>query len=157
MHSSCTALIILTIITSDSAATTKVSRNKNFGKLQAGYLFPEVARRRREHQANHPDAKILSLGIGDTTEPIPPTIVEAMRDAAVGLGTRQGYSGYGAEQGQAAVREAITRRLYAHVGRKPSEIFVSDGSKCDIGRLQLMFGSQVSVAVQVRRVGEGEE
>lgn len=73
--------------------TTRVERNKNFAKLQAGYLFPEVARRRREHQAANPDAKLLSLGIGDTTEPIPPTIVNAMRDAAVGLGTREGYSG----------------------------------------------------------------
>lgn len=73
--------------------TTRVERNKNFAKLQAGYLFPEVARRRREHQAANPDAKLLSLGIGDTTEPIPPTIVNAMRDAAIGLGTREGYSG----------------------------------------------------------------
>lgn len=126
-----------------------MNRNKNFAKLQAGYLFPEVARRRREHQTANPDAKILSLGIGDTTEPIPPTIVAAMRDAAVGLGTRAGYSGYGAEQGKGALREAITERLYSHVGRNPSEIFVSDGSKCDIGRLQLMFGSDVTVAIQV--------
>lgn len=73
--------------------TTGVKRNPNMAKLQAGYLFPEVARRRREHQEANPDAKILSLGIGDTTEPIPPTIVEAMRAAAVGLGTPEGYSG----------------------------------------------------------------
>ncbi|KAL6770063.1 hypothetical protein ACKKBG_A33455 [Auxenochlorella protothecoides x Auxenochlorella symbiontica] len=131
-----------------SEVTTRVERNKNFAKLQAGYLFPEVARRRREHQAANPDAKLLSLGIGDTTEPIPPTIVNAMRDAAIGLGTREGYSGYGSEQGQSKLREAITERLYAHVGRKPNEIFVSDGSKCDIGRLQLMFGADVSIATQ---------
>ena len=56
---------------------------------------------------------------------------------------------YGAEQGQGSVREAICSRLYAGVGRKPQEIFVSDGSKCDIGRLQLMFGADVTVALQV--------
>lgn len=56
---------------------------------------------------------------------------------------------YGSEQGQSKLREAITERLYAHVGRKPNEIFVSDGSKCDIGRLQLMFGADVSIATQV--------
>ena len=73
-----------------------------------------------------------------------------MQAAAAGLGTLAGYSGYGAEQGQGALREAICARLYAEQGRKPGEIFVSDGSKCDIGRLQLMFGKDVSVALQVR-------
>ena len=74
-------------------ATTRVARNPNFGKLQAGYLFPEIARRRRAHQEARPDAKIISLGIGDTTEPIPPTIAAAMAKAAAGLGTLEGYSG----------------------------------------------------------------
>lgn len=57
---------------------------------------------------------------------------------------------YGAEQGRGEVREALCQRFYTHVGRKAGEIFVSDGSKCDIGRLQMMFGAGVSVAVQVR-------
>ena len=74
-------------------ATTRVARNPNFGKLQAGYLFPEIARRRRAHAEGRPDARIISLGIGDTTEPIPPTIAKAMADAAAGLGTLEGYSG----------------------------------------------------------------
>ncbi|KAK9844064.1 hypothetical protein WJX81_003340 [Elliptochloris bilobata] len=127
---------------------TGVRRNENFGKLQAGYLFPEIARRRRAHQEKHPDARVISLGIGDTTEPIPRFIADAMQRAAAGLGTLEGYSGYGAEQGRGEVREALCERFYAHVGRKASEIFVSDGSKCDIGRLQMMFGAGVSVAVQ---------
>ena len=75
------------------SATTRVARNPNFGKLQAGYLFPEIARRRRAHQEARPDAKIISLGIGDTTEPIPPFIADAMAKAAAGLGTLEGYSG----------------------------------------------------------------
>jgi len=75
------------------SATTRVARNPNFGKLQAGYLFPEIARRRRAHAEGRPDARIISLGIGDTTEPIPPTIAKAMADAAAGLGTLEGYSG----------------------------------------------------------------
>lgn len=65
------------------------------------------------------------------------------------LGTVEGYTGYGAEQGQQPLREAICNRLYKDVGRSPGDIFVSDGSKCDIGRLQMMFGSDVSVALQV--------
>lgn len=56
---------------------------------------------------------------------------------------------YGAEQGKGELREAVCKRLYEKVGRKPSEIFVSDGSKCDIGRLQLMFGADMTVALQV--------
>ena len=77
-----------------------VTRNANIGKLQAGYLFPEIARRRNEHLEANPDAKIISLGIGDTTEPIPQPIVNGMVESAKGLGTLDGYGkygGYGAE------------------------------------------------------------
>ncbi|GBG68484.1 hypothetical protein CBR_g3029 [Chara braunii] len=127
---------------------TAVRRNENIGKLQAGYLFPEIARRRRAHAEKHPDAKIISLGIGDTTEPIPQVITKAMEEAARGLGTLDGYSGYGAEQGQGRLRSALVNAFYADMGIKDTELFVSDGAKCDIARLQLMFGSQVSIAVQ---------
>ena len=61
-----------------AATTTRVSRNASFGRLQAGYLFPEIARLRREHQERFPDAKVISLGIGDTTEPVPLPIASAM-------------------------------------------------------------------------------
>uniref|UniRef100_A0A3B6JL93 Aminotransferase class I/classII large domain-containing protein n=1 Tax=Triticum aestivum TaxID=4565 RepID=A0A3B6JL93_WHEAT len=84
----------------DTSYTTKVSRNANIAKLQAGYLFPEIARRRAAHLLKHPDAKIISLGIGDTTEPIPEVITNAMAERAHALSTVDGYSGYGAEQGE---------------------------------------------------------
>ncbi|GBG00003.1 LL-diaminopimelate aminotransferase, partial [Raphidocelis subcapitata] len=130
-----------------TGATTRVARNANFGKLQAGYLFPEIARRRRAHQEKHPDAQIISLGIGDTTEPLPPFIANAMAKAAAGLATREGYSGYGAEQGQGPIREAIASTFYPGLVAA-DEVFVSDGSKCDISRLQVMFGTDKSIAVQ---------
>ncbi|EFN54706.1 hypothetical protein CHLNCDRAFT_135366, partial [Chlorella variabilis] len=130
-------LAVQCVAAPEQKVTTRVQRNKNMGKLQAGYLFPEIARRRKAHQEANPEAKIISLGIGDTTEPIPPFIADAMQAASQGLGTPEGYSGYGAEQGRGELREAICRRLYEAVGRKPNEVFVSDGSKCDIGRLQL--------------------
>ncbi|OWM69419.1 hypothetical protein CDL15_Pgr013880 [Punica granatum] len=82
---------------------TKVSRNANIAKLQAGYLFPEVARRRTAHLAKYPNAKVISLGIGDTTEPIPEAITSAMAQRSYGLLTLEGYSGYGAEQGERIV------------------------------------------------------
>jgi LL-diaminopimelate aminotransferase len=125
-----------------------LNKNPNLNKLQAGYLFPEIAKRRRAHIEKRPDAKIISLGIGDTTEPIPSFVSEAMAAAAKGLGTPDGYSGYGSEAGREDLREAIAGAFYGDTVIKPDEIFVSDGSKCDIGRLQMMFGAQTSVAVQ---------
>ena len=128
-----------------------MGRNPNLGKLQAGYLFPEINRIKQAHLEKNPDAAIISLGIGDTTEPIPAPIVEGMKASAEGLGTLEGYSkygGYGAEAGQGPLREKIVERFYANAPVASDEIFVSDGSKCDISRLQLMFGGDRKVAVQ---------
>lgn len=124
-----------------------VPRNSNFSKLQAGYLFPEIGRRRRAYLESHPDADIISLGIGDTTQPIPSHICQGLVNGAAKLGTKEGYSGYGAEQGVNELREKIAQVLYG--GKiKAGEVFVSDGAKCDIGRVQQVFGSGISVAVQ---------
>jgi LL-diaminopimelate aminotransferase len=109
-------------------------------------LFPEIAKRRREYAASHPDAKIISLGVGNTTEPILPHINAGLVEGARRLGTVEGYSGY-QDEGIAALREKISSVFY---GGKFSinEIFISDGAKCDIGRLQLLFGAGTKVAVQ---------
>ncbi|KAI5654672.1 hypothetical protein M9H77_31859 [Catharanthus roseus] len=127
---------------------TQVSRNENLAKLQAGYLFPEIARRRNAHISKYPDAQVISLGIGDTTEPIPDVITAAMSERALGLSTTKGYSGYGAEQGETALRAAIASTYYKNLGIEESDIFVSDGAKSDISRLQVLFGSKVTMAVQ---------
>ena len=124
-----------------------IERNEGFARLTAGYLFPEVAKRRREYQAKHPDAKIISLGIGNTTEPLTPHITKAMVDYAASLGTKEGYSGYGDEQGLTALREKISSILYPDFAA-PDEIFISDGAKCDIARIQSLFGSRTRIAVQ---------
>ncbi|ONL97073.1 LL-diaminopimelate aminotransferase chloroplastic [Zea mays] len=132
----------------DTSFKTNVPRNANMAKLQAGYLFPEIARRRAAHLLKFPDAKIISLGIGDTTEPIPNVITNAMAERAHALSTIDGYSGYGAEQGEKKLRAAIAATYYADLGIEDSDIFVSDGAKCDISRLQVLFGSNVTIAVQ---------
>ncbi|KAL6867481.1 hypothetical protein ACP4OV_015505 [Aristida adscensionis] len=132
----------------DTSYKTKVPRNSNIAKLQAGYLFPEIARRRAAHLLKFPDAKIISLGIGDTTEPIPDVITNAMAERARALSTVDGYSGYGAEQGEKKLRAAIAATYYADLGIDEADIFVSDGAKCDISRLQVVFGSDVTIAVQ---------
>lgn len=124
-----------------------LKRNSGLSNLAAGYLFPEIARRRREFQASHPDAKIISLGIGNTTEPLTPHIDSGLVEGARRLGTVEGYTGYGDEQGLTLLRERIASVFYG--GKVAAdEVFVSDGAKCDIGRLQVLFGRDVKVAVQ---------
>lgn len=143
--------MIKCIATSSSEKTaykTQVSRNENLAKLQAGYLFPEIARRRAAHLLKYPDAQVISLGIGDTTEPIPQVITTAMAERSHALSTVKGYSGYGAEQGEKPLRAAIASNFYADVGIEEDDIFVSDGAKSDISRLQVLFGSKVTMAVQ---------
>jgi len=98
--------------TSLNAETTSVSRNANFDKLQGGYLFPEIGRRRNAYLEENPSADIISLGIGDTTQPIPPTILKGLQDGVAKLGTQDGYTGYGAEQGAGDLRAAIAENLY---------------------------------------------
>ncbi|MDR3284522.1 MAG: LL-diaminopimelate aminotransferase [Treponema sp.] len=124
-----------------------IARNKAFANLTAGYLFPEITKRRKAYAASHRDKKIISLGIGNTTEPLTPHIAAALAGCARDLGTPEGYSGYGDEQGMAALREKIAQTLYPGLAAS-EEIFISDGAKCDIARLQLLFGPETSVAVQ---------
>mmetsp|Transcript_15709 Transcript_15709/g.43336 ORF Transcript_15709/g.43336 Transcript_15709/m.43336 type:complete len:446 (-) Transcript_15709:82-1419(-) len=126
-----------------------VERNPNFAKLAGGYLFPEIGRRRGAYLEEHPEMadRVISLGIGDTTQPIPPHILSGLVEGASKLGTKDGYSGYGAEQGQGSLREKIAEKLYNGIV-SPDEVFVSDGAKCDIMRLQQMFGTGVVSAVQ---------
>ncbi|MDR1596331.1 MAG: LL-diaminopimelate aminotransferase [Treponema sp.] len=129
-----------------------VKRNPSIANIKAGYLFPEVAKRRREYEASHPETaaaegRIISLGIGNTTEPLTAHIDAGLVKEARGLGAEAGYSGYGEDMGLMALREKIAAILYQ--GRvKAEEVSVSDGAKCDIGRLQLLFGPGLDVAVQ---------
>ncbi len=124
-----------------------INRNSGFKNLTAGYLFPEVARRRREYQEKNKDAKIISLSIGNTTEPLPEFIAKAMADYSMSLSTVEGYSGYGDEQGNSILRAKIAEVWYKGMAT-PDEVFISDGAKCDIARIQTLFGSKVKVAVQ---------
>lgn len=139
---------VATSSTEKTVYTTKVPRNANIAKLNAGYLFPEINRRRSAHMLKYPDAQVISLGVGDTTEPIPDVITSAMATRSHELSTFEGYSGYGAEQGDKKLRAAIASTYYGDLGIEDSDIFISDGAKCDISRLQLVFGANVRIAVQ---------
>lgn len=126
-----------------------VKINENYLKLKAGYLFPEIARRVNAFIAEHPDAPIIKLGIGDVTEPLPAACREAMTTAVEDMGDRQTFKGYGPEQGYGWLREKIAAHDFQSRGCDidASEIFVSDGAKCDTGNILDIFGKDNTIAV----------
>jgi len=125
--------------------------NENYLKLQAGYLFPEVARRVREFCEANPKAaeRLIRCGIGDVTEPLPRAAIDAMKQAVEELGNRETFHGYGPEQGYESLRSAIAQNDYRdrNIEVADDEIFVSDGSKCDCGYILDILGDQNKVAV----------
>ncbi|ANV84086.1 LL-diaminopimelate aminotransferase [Picosynechococcus sp. PCC 7003] len=123
--------------------------NENYLKLKAGYLFPEIARRVNGFLAENPNAPIIKLGIGDVTEPLPAACREAMAKAIDDMGDRANFKGYGPEQGYAWLREKIAAHDFQARGCDidASEIFVSDGAKCDTGNILDIFGKDNTIAV----------
>ncbi|SKB14777.1 LL-diaminopimelate aminotransferase 1 [Planktothrix sp. PCC 11201] len=123
--------------------------NDNYLKLKAGYLFPEIARRVNAFAEANPDAKIIRLGIGDVTEPLPAACRQAMLQAVEDMGNRDTFKGYGPEQGYGWLREKIAAHDFQARGCDISadEIFISDGSKCDTGNILDIFGDDNIIAV----------
>ena len=124
--------------------------NSNYLNLKAGYLFPEIGRRVTAFAQANPDAKIIRLGIGDVTEPLPEACRVAMLKAVDDQGKRETFHGYGPEQGYGWLRDAIAQHDYKARGCDiaADEIFVSDGSKCDTGNILDIFGvGQNTIAV----------
>jgi LL-diaminopimelate aminotransferase len=123
--------------------------NDNYLKLKAGYLFPEIARRVNAFAQANPDAKIIRLGIGDVTEPLPQACRDAMIQAVEEMGDRNTFKGYGPEQGYPWLREKIASQDFQSRGCdiQADEIFISDGSKCDTGNILDIFGDDNTIAV----------
>ncbi len=124
--------------------------NTNFSKLAAGYLFPEVARRTRVWQEKNPGVKVMRLGIGNTTEALPKVLVDAMKHKLDLLSDRRTYTGYGDEQGDIPLRQALRdfyERRYGVV-LEMDEFFVSDGGKSDSANIQDLFSEDNVVAIQ---------
>lgn len=123
--------------------------NDNYLKLKAGYLFPEIARRVNAFAQAKPTAPIIRLGIGDVTEPLPEACRTAMIQAVNDMGDRSSFKGYGPEQGYEWLRQAIAQHDFQARGCDvdASEIFISDGSKCDCGNILDIFGDNNSIAV----------
>ena len=125
--------------------------NSHYLKLKAGYLFPEIGRRVKAFTDANPAAaaRLIRCGIGDVTEPLPDAVREAMHKAVDEMGVRDGFHGYGPEQGYEFLRHAIAENDYRAygLGVADDEIFVSDGSKCDCGNILDVFGPDNRIAV----------
>ncbi len=126
-----------------------VAINENYLKLKAGYLFPEIARRVNAFTQANPEAPVIRLGIGDVTEPLPQACRDAIIQATEEMGRRESFRGYGPEQGYGWLREKIAAHDFQSRGCDidASEIFISDGSKCDTGNILDIFGDDNTIAV----------
>ena len=126
-----------------------INVNENFLKLQTGYLFPEIGRRVRAFMADNPSAPVIKLGIGDVTEPLAPAIVDAMHKAVDEMAVAGTFHGYGPEQGYEFLASKIIENDFTPRGISldASEVFISDGSKCDTGNIQEIFGLDNIIAV----------
>lgn len=123
--------------------------NENFLELQESYLFATIAKKVAEYSKENPDKKIIKLGIGDVTRPIPDAVLEAMHKAVNEQAHTETFRGYGPEQGYDFLREKIKEYDYKTRGVDIdiSEIFVSDGAKCDCGNIVDIFAKDNKVAI----------
>ncbi|RUM41058.1 MAG: LL-diaminopimelate aminotransferase [Desulfobulbus sp.] len=123
--------------------------NEHYLKLQASYLFSDIAKRVAAFQEAHPEMDVIKLGIGDVTKALPAACVNAFHSAVDEMATDSSFRGYGPEQGYLFLREAIAAHDFQARGAEISadEIFVSDGAKCDTGNIQELFSVDARIAI----------
>jgi LL-diaminopimelate aminotransferase len=123
--------------------------NEHYLKLQASYLFSDIARRVSSFQEANPDREVIRLGIGDVTRALPQACVDAFHRAVDEMADEAKFRGYGPEQGYQFLREAIAKNDFQARGAEVAadEIFVSDGAKCDTGNIQELFATDIRVAI----------
>jgi LL-diaminopimelate aminotransferase len=123
--------------------------NENYLKLPGSYLFSEIARRVRQYSAEHPETKVISLGIGDVTRPLVPGVIAGLHGAVDEMAAATTFHGYGPDQGYDFLRARIAEVQYARRGVKLdlSEISIGDGAKSDIGNVGDIFSTDARVAV----------
>src|SRR5687768_14724675 len=129
--------------------TTMIRMNENYLKLQASYLFSEIAKRVNGYVAQNPDKKIIRLGIGDVTRALPAACTVAFHKAVDEMAQDATFRGYGPEQGYEFLREKIAQFDFRARGAEVSaeEIFISDRAKCDTGNFQELFATDTRIAV----------
>jgi LL-diaminopimelate aminotransferase len=146
--------------------------NDSYLKLQAGYLFPEIGRRVKAFTDANPSASVIRLGIGDVTLPLAPAVLKAFHDGVDDMAKGESFHGYGPEQGYDWLSQVIIDKAYRPLGvdLNTSEVFISDGSKCDCANILDIFalGNKVAICdpvypvyndtnVMVGRTGEADD
>ncbi len=123
--------------------------NKNYLNLAQNYLFPTISKKVKEFKQNNPQAQVISLGIGDVTQPLPKACIEALHKATDEMASKDTFRGYGPEQGYDFLINAIITNDYQArtVSLDADEVFVSDGAKCDVGNIQEIFSPSCRVAI----------
>lgn len=122
--------------------------NKNYDKLQGVYLFSEIAKRAKDFTEKNPGVEIMRLGIGDTTEPLTPTVIKGLLAGVKKLEKAETYTGYGNEQGDIRLRNALSDFYKKrNIDLSAREIFISDGAKPDSANIQSIFGLDNVVAI----------
>lgn len=123
--------------------------NENFLKLQKNYLFADIAKKVNAFKATHPKANVISLGIGDVTQPLCPAVIDAMHKAVDEMAHKETFRGYGPEEGYDFLREAIVKNDFLSRGihLDASEIYVNDGAKSDTGNITELLRWDNSMAV----------
>lgn len=122
--------------------------NQGYLRLKDSYLFSTIAKKVNAYKAEHPEADIIRLGIGDVTLPLAPAVVDAMKKAADEMGVKETFRGYGPEPGYGFLRDAIVG-YYADKGVKigADEVYVSDGAKSDLGNILDIFDEDNKVLI----------
>ncbi len=126
-----------------------IRANENYNKLQASYLFSDIAKRVETFQQNNPDTHVIRLGIGDVTRALPKAVIKGFHDGVDEMAVDATFRGYGPEQGYAFLRETIAAHDFQARGADitADEIFVSDGAKCDTGNFQELFATDIKIAI----------
>ena len=123
--------------------------NEHYTELASNYLFADIAKRVQAFKAENPKADIISLGIGDVTQPLCPAVVQALHKAADEMGQSATFRGYGPERGYDFLRNAIVENDFRarHIDIGADEVFISDGAKSDTGNFQELLSNDCIVAV----------
>lgn len=125
------------------------SVNKNYFNLKENYLFSDIARKIKKYSTDNPVEKIIKMGIGDVTLPLPLVAVKAMQDASQEMGDKNTFRGYGDEQGYIFLQNAIQNYYFSNskVSIDLDEIFISDGAKSDIGNFSELFSNDNLIVI----------
>ena len=123
--------------------------NTHFQQLPNNYLFKEIELRAKTYKELHPQARLLRLGVGDVTRPLPSAVVDAMHRAVEELAHPDTFRGYGPEEGYLWLRQTIINHDYRPRGvdLDPEEVFISEGAGSDLGNLSELFNRTNKVAI----------